>query len=98
MRLEEGMADAAMLPVWLPVLALALTVDHACVDAKRFALDLKRETREVSRKTSIVASNSFFCLIFEFKFSPEINNEILKHFHVQVALVVYGIFPTNFQK
>jgi hypothetical protein len=40
-RLEERMADAAMLPVRLPVLALALTVDHASVNAKRFALNLK---------------------------------------------------------
>ena len=42
-RLEERMADAAVLPVWLPVLALAFTVDHASVDAKRFALNLETE-------------------------------------------------------
>ena len=44
-RLEERMADSAVLPVWLPVLALALTVDHARVDAKRFALNLEIEMK-----------------------------------------------------
>ena len=39
-RLEERMADATMLPVWLPVLALSLTINHAGVNAKRLSLHL----------------------------------------------------------
>jgi hypothetical protein len=42
-RLEEGMAEAAVLPVRLPVPALALAVDHAGVDAKRFTFNLKNK-------------------------------------------------------
>jgi hypothetical protein len=33
-RLEERMAEAAVFPVRLPVLALALAVNHASVDAQ----------------------------------------------------------------
>jgi hypothetical protein len=39
-RLEERMAEAAVFPVRLPVLALALAVNHAGVDAQGFALNL----------------------------------------------------------
>jgi hypothetical protein len=55
-RLEEGMAEAAVLPVRLPVPALALAVDHAGVDAKRFTFNLQNKNYKNLFLNSIIIS------------------------------------------
>jgi hypothetical protein len=59
-RLEEGMAEAAVLPVRLPVPALALTVDHAGVDAKRFTFNLQNTNYYENHFLNAIPNNKLF--------------------------------------